>query len=93
MERQPVGRFGDPEELANLASYLLSDYASYITGEVNDLLLSLFLFINILLIEFYSKFNGSNSNSHSNALRLLLSLCLTEVLLYTPKRSLNFEIV
>ncbi|MDR3668593.1 MAG: SDR family oxidoreductase, partial [Ignavibacteriaceae bacterium] len=27
-------RFGDPRELANLASYLVSDYSSYINGEV-----------------------------------------------------------
>lgn len=29
----PVGRTGEHEELANLAAYLCSDYASYITGE------------------------------------------------------------
>jgi len=28
----PAGRLGEPEEFANLASYLLSDYASWITG-------------------------------------------------------------
>jgi NAD(P)-dependent dehydrogenase (short-subunit alcohol dehydrogenase family) len=31
-ERVPLGRYGEHEELANLAAYLLSDYASYITG-------------------------------------------------------------
>jgi len=32
--RVPLGRFGEHQELANLASYLISDYASYINGEV-----------------------------------------------------------
>ncbi len=30
----PIGRVGDHQELANLAAYLVSDYASYINGEV-----------------------------------------------------------
>jgi NAD(P)-dependent dehydrogenase (short-subunit alcohol dehydrogenase family) len=30
----PMRRFGNPEELANLASFLLSDISSYITGEI-----------------------------------------------------------
>jgi len=34
MEKLPTGRFGEIEELANLASYLLSDYSSWMTGEV-----------------------------------------------------------
>jgi len=29
----PLGRFGEPEEVAHAAAYLVSDYASYITGE------------------------------------------------------------
>ena len=33
-ERIPLGRAGDPLELANLASYLVSDHASYVTGEM-----------------------------------------------------------
>ncbi|XP_072013962.1 2,4-dienoyl-CoA reductase [(3E)-enoyl-CoA-producing], mitochondrial-like [Amphiura filiformis] len=33
----PTGRFGDPSELANLATYLVSDYASWMTGAVIDL--------------------------------------------------------
>lgn len=33
-ERIPLGRAGDPHELANLASYLVSDQAGYITGEM-----------------------------------------------------------
>ena len=32
--RVPLGRFGEHDELANLASYLICDYASYINGEV-----------------------------------------------------------
>ncbi len=32
-KRIPFGRVGDHQELANLAAYLLSDYASYINGE------------------------------------------------------------
>ena len=33
-KRIPLGRSGRHEELANLASYLVSDYADYINGEV-----------------------------------------------------------
>ena len=31
-KRIPLGRVGDPEEFANLACFLASDSASYITG-------------------------------------------------------------
>jgi NAD(P)-dependent dehydrogenase (short-subunit alcohol dehydrogenase family) len=31
-KRIPLGRFGEHQELANLAAYLLSDYAAYVTG-------------------------------------------------------------
>jgi NAD(P)-dependent dehydrogenase (short-subunit alcohol dehydrogenase family) len=31
-ERIPAGRFGEHGELCNLAAYLISDYASYVTG-------------------------------------------------------------
>lgn len=31
----PLGRTGEHQELANLASYLISDYASYISGQVS----------------------------------------------------------
>ena len=33
-KRNAVGRVGEHQELANLAAYLISDYASFITGEV-----------------------------------------------------------
>jgi len=33
-KRIPVGRFGEINELANLALYLVSDYANFMTGEV-----------------------------------------------------------
>jgi len=35
--RIPIGRLGQPEELANLASYLLSDYSNWMTGQVIDM--------------------------------------------------------
>jgi NAD(P)-dependent dehydrogenase (short-subunit alcohol dehydrogenase family) len=34
LERHPMHRFGTPEELANLAAFLVSDGAGYINGEV-----------------------------------------------------------
>jgi NAD(P)-dependent dehydrogenase (short-subunit alcohol dehydrogenase family) len=34
MKRIPSGRFGDHQELANLAAYLLSDFSAYVNGEV-----------------------------------------------------------
>jgi NAD(P)-dependent dehydrogenase (short-subunit alcohol dehydrogenase family) len=34
LDRMPLGRVGDKDELANLAAYLISDYAGYINGEV-----------------------------------------------------------
>ena len=33
-KRNPLKRVGDHQELANLASYLLSDYSAYINGEI-----------------------------------------------------------
>ena len=32
----PVGRLGEPEELANLATYITSDYASWMNGTIID---------------------------------------------------------
>ena len=40
-KRIPVGRMGEVEEIANLAAYLVSDYASWMSGEVSSLTLSL----------------------------------------------------
>ena len=34
LKRIPVKRFGEHQELANLAAYLMSDYAAYVNGEV-----------------------------------------------------------
>ena len=34
LDRNPMHRFGTPEELANLAAFLISDGSSYINGEV-----------------------------------------------------------
>jgi NAD(P)-dependent dehydrogenase (short-subunit alcohol dehydrogenase family) len=34
LKRIPLGRFGEHQELANLAAYLMSDYSAYINGEV-----------------------------------------------------------
>ncbi len=34
LAKVPLGRFGEPEEIANACAYLVSDYASYITGAV-----------------------------------------------------------
>lgn len=33
-KRLPLGRYGEHQELANLAAYLLSDYSAYVNGEV-----------------------------------------------------------
>ena len=33
MRRLPTGKFGDPQELGNLAAFLMSDLATYMTGE------------------------------------------------------------
>lgn len=33
-KKVPIGRVGDHQELANLAAYLVSDYSSYVNGEV-----------------------------------------------------------
>lgn len=35
-ERIPVGRLGEIPELANLAAYLVSDYSSWMSGEVSS---------------------------------------------------------
>ncbi len=34
LKRIPLRRFGDHQELANLAGYLMSDYSAYVNGEV-----------------------------------------------------------
>lgn len=33
--RIPIGRLGTPGEIANLAAYLCSDYASWVSGAVS----------------------------------------------------------
>jgi NAD(P)-dependent dehydrogenase (short-subunit alcohol dehydrogenase family) len=33
-DRIPIGLLGEPEELSNLVSYLLSDYSNRMTGQV-----------------------------------------------------------
>ena len=35
-EYQPIGRMGKPEEIANLAAFLCSEEASFITGGAYD---------------------------------------------------------
>ena len=34
VKRIPLGRFGHHQELANLAAYLVSDFAAFVNGEV-----------------------------------------------------------
>lgn len=34
LSRIPLGRYGDPEDIAHLVAFLASDYSSYITGQV-----------------------------------------------------------
>ncbi|MFY7944686.1 MAG: SDR family oxidoreductase, partial [Crocinitomicaceae bacterium] len=34
LQRIPLKRFGNHEELANLAAYLMSDFSAYVNGEV-----------------------------------------------------------
>ena len=33
-DKIPLGRFGDPRDVANAVAFLLSDSAAYITGEI-----------------------------------------------------------
>lgn len=36
IRKLPIGRFGEVEEIANAATFMLSDYASWMTGEVTS---------------------------------------------------------
>lgn len=36
-EKIPIGRIGEVEEFANLAAYLVSDYSSWINGQVRGM--------------------------------------------------------
>ena len=54
--RNPCGRLGETEEISNLASFLLSDYSSWMTGEVRNMyLLNIHLLINIHRIYNFSQ--------------------------------------
>jgi 3-oxoacyl-[acyl-carrier protein] reductase len=33
MDKIPMKKFGTPNDIANLAAFLVSDYATYITGQ------------------------------------------------------------
>jgi 2-keto-3-deoxy-L-fuconate dehydrogenase len=35
IERQPMGRLGEPKEIADLAVYLASDESSFVTGSIH----------------------------------------------------------
>lgn len=34
LDRTPMGRFGEPEDIANVALFLASDYAGWVTGQI-----------------------------------------------------------
>jgi NAD(P)-dependent dehydrogenase (short-subunit alcohol dehydrogenase family) len=34
LDRTPMGRFGEPEDIANVALFLASDYADWVTGQI-----------------------------------------------------------
>lgn len=47
LENIAVGRLGTPGEIANLAAYLCSDYASYISGAVSSVTLREKCFVSL----------------------------------------------
>jgi len=48
LQRIPIGRLGEVEELANVATYVLSDYANWMTGEVAIYYLASYMHICII---------------------------------------------
>lgn len=62
-ERIPIGRLGQPNELANMALYLVSDYSNWVTGAVSFTFFfySFLLFGQVMI--FYERFVFYLSNS------------------------------
>ena len=61
--RIPCGRLGEPEELANLATFMVSDFSSWLSGEVCLMEIFLRLYFKFLL------------NDHQSFLNYYLKYC------------------